>query len=474
MSTLEEKAPYIKEHGDKTICFADTLTQARNALERKEIKAEDAQKLDGAHLMLFGVENWNNTEMNGLKGALKSATNSFERLEIFGCDMKDADQLAFGDLLDPEYLQNIKQFDLDNTPLTKPGAEAIFQKIAEVGSIEILNLQGSIVGKDDVIAAIADKLVEDSNIYKSLWKLDLKINELKHEGAGHVARLVSRLQSPHPETGNCEVDLFYNDVGAQGAKHIADALTIHSCAVTHLDLCCNQIGDEGAKNIAGMLRTNRTLKVLKLALNNIGTEGGVAIFKALAPRSHDENQLKNTVLEILDISANVMKEMEPLKSTGEDDEVIAQRNALDEELKDLVDDDENPLEGKEAEVEAIRNKMDALVFKFNEVMPLVEAISNVCTASYLKEFDFTGIELGNECWEALGLQLSTTTNKSLQKRGEPMKIRFSIVDCMNEVNLKSLEKYIWGGKEDTSSPYHTHAHIDWRRREDTPNTENNA
>jgi hypothetical protein len=469
MTTLEEKSPYIKEHDNKTICFADTLTQAKNALERKEIKDEDKDKLDGAHLMLFGVESWKKKEMGELKNALSAGTNTFERLEIFGCEMSADDQFAFGQLLDPEHLSNIKQFDLDNTPLEANGAVEIFKKIAEVPSIEILNLQGSIAGKAPVMAAIADNLVEDANIYKSLWKLDLKINELKEDGAAHVARIVSRIQQTSRDNEACEIDLFYNDIGAAGAGHIAGALKLPNCVVTHLDLCCNQIGDEGAMHIAGMLRTNRTLKVLKLALNNIGTDGGIAIFKALAPRSHDANQVKNTVLEVLDISANVMKEEKAKEDTGADNAVIEERSKLDAELKQYVDEEENPLEGKEADVQRIRDQMDALVFSYNEVMPLVEAISAVCTASHLLEFDFTGIELGNECWNSLGLQLSTTTNKSLQKRGVPMKIRFSIVDCMNEDNLKTLEKYIWGDKNDQSSPYHTHAHIDWRRRDDDAN-----
>lgn len=457
---MEEKSPYIKEHNDKTICFADTLTQAKNALERKEIKDEDKAKLDGAHLMLFGVESWKKNELKEFKGAMKAATNNFERFEIFGCEMKEADQLQFGELLDPENLSSVKQFDLDNTVLEPNGARAIFEKIAEVPSIEILNLQGSIAGKSAVMAAIADRMVENANIYKSLWKLDLKINELKADAAENVARVMSRMMTANME-GIVSVDLFYNDIKAEGAAHIAAALQNPESVITDLDLCCNNIGDAGAQSIAAMLRTNNSLTTLKLALNNIGAAGGIAIFKALAPRRHDANQAKNTTLRVLDISANVMKEDQAdLDRSAEDKEARAQHEALGKELEQFLDEDLNFIEGKEAEAKAIQEKMDAIKFVDNESMPLVEAIANVCTGSWLAEFDFTGIELGNEHWRSLGHHLSTTNNKALQKLGEPMKIRFSIVDLMNENNLKTLEEFIWGNQKDN------YQHIDWRRREE--------
>lgn len=463
----EESAPYIKEHDNKTICFADTLTQAKNALERKEIKEDQKSKLDNAHLMLFGVESWKAGEMKALKGAMKATTNKFERLEVFGCEMKEADQLQFGDLLDPDNLSNVKQFDLDNTLLEPKGAAAIFNKIAEVGSIEILNLQGSIGGKDAVMGAIADSLVENSNIYKSMHKIDLKINELKPNSAQHVGRIIKNMRGAN-DAGECTVDLFYNDIGGDGAQFIATALQDAENVVTHLDLCCNNIGDKGAKAIANMLRTNRTLKVLKLALNNIANEGGIAICKALAPRSHDQNKVQNQVLEVLDMSANVWKEMESKQiDENADKEVKAQAAELDKELQKHEDPDTGyALEGHEEEYKKIQAKKDALVYTENESQPLAEAISNVCTASYLKEFDFTGVEFSNDGWETVGHNLSTTDNESLQKHDQPMKIRFSIVDLMNENNLKTMEKFIWGDAKNPASNYHRFAHIDWRRRED--------
>jgi len=463
----DDTKPYIKEHDNKTICFADTLVQAKNALERKDLKEEEKNKLDGAHLMLFGVESWKKGDLKNFKGAMKSATNNFERFEIFGCEMKEPDQLQFGDLLEPEHLSSVKQFDLDNTQLEPKGAKAIFSKIAEVPSIEILNLQGSIGGKSPVMAAVADALVADSNIYKSLHKIDLKINELKPDAAQHVAKIIKSLANVSDED-KCEVDLFYNDIGADGATHIANALKDANSVVTHLDLCCNNIGDKGAEAIASMLRTNRTLKSLKLALNNIGNVGGIAICKALAPRSHDANKVQNKVLELLDMSANVWKEMESKKVDDNADAAVkAEAAKLDAELQKLEDPETGyPLEGKEEEYKKIQAVKDGLQYTENESQPLAEAISNVCTASYLKEFDFTGVEFSNEGWETVGHNLSTTNNEALQKHDEPMTIRFSIVDLMNENNLKTMEKFIWGDAKDAGSPYHRYKHIDWRRRDD--------
>lgn len=464
---VEETAPYIKVHDESTICFADTLVQAKNALERTDISEADKSKLDNAHLMLFGVEKWSKNDMGDLKKAMAHTNNNFERFEVFGCEMNESDQLEFGDMLDPENLENIKRFDLDNTPLKPKGALAIFSKLVEVHTIENLNLQGSIGGDSQVMAAIADSLVENGNIYKSLSKLDLKINDLKGDGAEHAASIISRMQALDAE-GKCEADLFYNDIKAEGAGYIGKALQLDGIVITHLDLCCNDIGDEGAIAIADMLYTNRSLKSLKLALNNIGNRGGIAIMKTVAPKANAGTP-KNTVLELLDLSANVMKEMKTVDKGDTDKESLRLFNIYSTQMEELLKEDEEA-ETSEAYL-AIQKVSDALVFTY-EQMPLVEAVSRVCTASHLLEFDFTGIELGQDLWDNLGTQLSTTHNKSMQKRGVPMKIRFSIVDLMNEDNLKIMEKYIWGKKENTTGPYHTYKHIDWRRRDDdeTPAT----
>lgn len=469
MGSTEETAPYIKQHDQNTICFADTLVQAKNALERKNITQDDAKNLDGAHLMLFGVESWKKSDMKDFRGAMKAATNNFERFEIFGCEMDDTAQLEFGALLDPENLSNVKQFDLDNTVIKPAGAAAIFSKIAEVPSIEILNLQGSIAGNTATMAAIDQAMVQDSNIFKCLYKIDLKINELKPDAGESVGRLISRINThslhEDPEKGEAIVDLFYNDLQAEGVLHIAQALKLDDCMITHLDLCCNNIGDAGAKHIASMLRTNTSLKILKLALNNIGTGGGVDIMKALAPAPTDKNQAKNRSLRVLDISANVMKDDgdKETEKSEKDKKLQLQANAYDTEMAKLCDEDGNVLEENRVEHKKIEELKDAIIYQMsgNEDMPLVQAIGRVCIGSHLQEFDFTGVELGNSQWDALGHHLSTTHNETFQKHEERMTMRFSIVDLMNEQNLKVLEKHIWDGPAKDR-----YKHIDWRRRDE--------
>jgi len=75
-----------------------------------------------------------------------------------------------------------------------------------------------------------------------------------------------------------------NQIGAVGAKAIADALQHNSCLNT-LNLGYNKIGDDGAKAIADALKHNSCLSYLGLGKNKIGVVGAKAFTDALQHNS---------------------------------------------------------------------------------------------------------------------------------------------------------------------------------------------
>ena len=67
------------------------------------------------------------------------------------------------------------------------------------------------------------------------------------------------------------LNLYYNNIGGEGATAIAKALETNT-TLSELDLFENNIGDEGATAIAKALETNTTLSELNLYNNKIGDE----------------------------------------------------------------------------------------------------------------------------------------------------------------------------------------------------------
>jgi len=76
------------------------------------------------------------------------------------------------------------------------------------------------------------------------------------------------------------INLFYNQIGVEGAKALAEALETNK-TVTSISLTHNQIGDEGAKALAEALKANETVTSINLFDNRIGDEGAKMIRKAL-------------------------------------------------------------------------------------------------------------------------------------------------------------------------------------------------
>jgi Ran GTPase-activating protein (RanGAP) involved in mRNA processing and transport len=92
--------------------------------------------------------------------------------------------------------------------------------------------------------------------------------------------------APLRPTSLQKLDLGSNNIGAEGAASLADALKANT-SLQILDLRYNVIGASGAAGAAGAaaladaLKANTSLQTLYLGVNNIGTEGAAAIADAL-------------------------------------------------------------------------------------------------------------------------------------------------------------------------------------------------
>ena len=77
-----------------------------------------------------------------------------------------------------------------------------------------------------------------------------------------------------------EIYLNNNNIGAEGAKHVAEALKV-STSLKWINLSGNNIRDKGAKHIADALKVNNSLERIWLLRNNIGVEGAKYLSRAL-------------------------------------------------------------------------------------------------------------------------------------------------------------------------------------------------
>ncbi|CAF1201476.1 unnamed protein product [Didymodactylos carnosus] len=134
----------------------------------------------------------------------------------------------------------------------------------------------------------AKAIAEALTINQILTTLDIALNKISDEGAKAIAEALKTNKTL------TSLDINSNNISDEGAKAIAEALKINK-TLTILDISNNSISDEVAKAIAEALKTNKTLTTLHLSHNNISSEGAKAIAEALTT---------NQTLTTLDINSN--------------------------------------------------------------------------------------------------------------------------------------------------------------------------
>ena len=190
---------------------------------------------------------------------------------------------------DVEYLtrcpiiSRLQQLELSLNKLTERGMNTLAQATS-IQSLKVLELQNCEIG-DRGLAALLD-----SPYLQQLEELELTSNELTHEG---IARMCNtHLPALHT------LDLSRNNIGDEGAKHIAESPL--SIQLTKLYLTRNGITDRGAKALAQSPHL-RQLKVLDIHDNALTEEGYFAL--AHSPYLHRDivmvaiSQLSGTTLK---------------------------------------------------------------------------------------------------------------------------------------------------------------------------------
>ena len=97
------------------------------------------------------------------------------------------------------------------------------------------------------------------------------------------------------DPANTTLDLSLNQIGPEGAKHLAEALQVNN-TVTTLNLWNNDIEDEGAKHFAGALQANDAVTTLNLGKNPFGAEGAKYLMEAVQ---------MNKTISILQVECNL-------------------------------------------------------------------------------------------------------------------------------------------------------------------------
>ncbi|KAM7369582.1 hypothetical protein PAMP_010899 [Pampus punctatissimus] len=93
-----------------------------------------------------------------------------------------------------------------------------------------------------------------------------------------VLALTKCLQNNTCVTG---LDVRYNNMTDEGAKHLADLLQEGNSALTFLDLMFNNIQTDGAEALAHSLQGNSSLLSLRLSGNKIGNKGAMHLASML-------------------------------------------------------------------------------------------------------------------------------------------------------------------------------------------------
>ena len=119
-------------------------------------------------------------------------------------------------------------------------------------------------------------------------RLDLSRNNIGPDGAKHIAWSLGDLKNLQ------YLDLKWNKIGPDGAKDIVESLKKMK-NLTTLNLSGNNIGDAGAEHIADSLKELVNLQYLYLSYNNLGPDGARDIVESL-------KKMKN--LKNLDLSSN--------------------------------------------------------------------------------------------------------------------------------------------------------------------------
>lgn len=187
---------------------------------------------------------------------------------------------------------SLHQLILSSNMLRDAGARSVAAYLSHENVLKQLELANCGLQCED-LTAICRALAK--GVCAHLVDLDVSRNRIGVEGATAIAQILR-----HPTTPSTlkNINLAWNDVGAQGAIALAVAL-VHNQVLTHLNLSGNAISDQAGQRLADSLLTNETIIELNLSQNLIGGCSCFVFAKAVK---------KHPAIMKLDLSRNPLGE----------------------------------------------------------------------------------------------------------------------------------------------------------------------
>ena len=187
----------------------------------------------------------------------------------------------------PQQATNLVHLDLTDTQLGSKGGLVIAQLLRNNTTLRHLNLTKNAIGTKGM-KAIVPELTTNS----SLQILNLSYNNIKARGA---TLLANALEEPTSVCNLKSLNLTGNSIGHQGMQTLSRMLTVDR-TIECFYAGINNIGPEGGAHLAFAIKRNYTLRVLHINDSKIGPDAASVLFDQL----RDDNR----TLKILNVAGN--------------------------------------------------------------------------------------------------------------------------------------------------------------------------
>ena len=168
----------------------------------------------------------------------------------------------------------------------KASGRKVQEKLAEIGC-NALNFSKCSLSPLDCLA-----LVHALKSVEGILYFDLSKNNLQSLGCIEIAKLLSGNEHNQDSCKLNSLNLRYNNITAEGIKHLSAALTHTNCNLNSLNLSDNKITVEGVKHLStAFTHTNCKLNSLNLAYNKMTAEGVKHLSTALTHTNCKINSL---------------------------------------------------------------------------------------------------------------------------------------------------------------------------------------
>ncbi|KAK1437835.1 hypothetical protein QVD17_03635 [Tagetes erecta] len=262
------------ELNDNLISYSGFSALAEAFLENKSLRTLYLNRNYGG---AFGAS----ALAKGLKG-----NEALRELFLRGNSIGDEGVRALTDGLS-SHKGKLTALDIGKNMITSKGAIHVAEFIKRSKSLLSLN-----VYINDIKDEGAEKIAEALKWNRSITNIDLGRNDIHAKGATAIAEVLE-------DNNDITSIIFYNPIGPDGAKALADILKFHGNIKT-LNIGWCKIGAEGAEYIADTLKYNNTISTLDLRANKLTDEG--AKFLACSLKVIKEG------IELLDLCSNQIRD----------------------------------------------------------------------------------------------------------------------------------------------------------------------